>query len=113
MKGDDGYYLIHCYEGNDKLFSLSGQENFTKKERIGLLALRDAVQSVEEEGGLIYTDSDYAYDCIKGGDHRKNKDVMHALMSAMSKRVQVQMVKKSDKCYRLLGRELQKTLSLS
>lgn len=112
LKGESGYYLIHCYEGENKVFSLEGSESFTKKERIGLMALRDAVLSIQEEGGIIYTDSDYAFDCIIGGDHRKNKDIYHILKSAMSKRIQIDLVKKSEKRYRTLVRDLQKSLPL-
>lgn len=109
MRGDGGVYLIRAFDGSQVAFTLEGSESFTKKERIGLIALRDAVLSIQEEGGLIYTDSDYAYDCLRGGDHRKNKDVMHVLKSAMSRRVEVQIVKKTDRLYK----KLRKDLSLS
>ena len=113
LKGEEGHYLIHCYEGDNKSFELMGSESFTKKERISLIALRDAVLSIQEEGGVIYTDSDYAYDCIQGGDHRKNKDVYHVLKSAMSKRIQVAMVNKSQKRYKTLVKQMEKIVSLS
>ena len=106
LKGDEGFYRVKAYEDNKVLFTLEGTESYTKNERIGLVALRDAVLSIQEEGGVIYTDSEYAYDCVKGGDHRKNKDVMHVIKDAMSRRIEVNMVKKGDRRYHSLQKEL-------
>ena len=106
LKGDEGLYRIRGYEDGKVILNLMGNESYSKSERIGLIALRDAVLTIQEEGGLIYTDSDYAFDCLQGGDHRKNKDVMHVLKSAMSKRVEVKMVKNTDRRYLKLKKEL-------
>ena len=106
LRGECGYYAIACYEGGHKVFTLEGSESFTKRERIGLMALKDAVLSIQEEGGTIYTDSDYAYDCVNRGDHRKNKDIYHELMSAMSKRIMINMVKSEDRRYLALKKAL-------
>ena len=106
LKGDEGFYLIRAFKGDSILFSLEGSESYTKADRISLIALKEAVVSIQEEGGLIYTDSDYALDYVKGGDHRKNKDVARVMMEAMSRRIQVESVKNSDKRYRELKKEL-------
>lgn len=108
LKGDEGFYLIRAFKGGVVQFTLEGSESYTKADRISLIALKDAVVSIQEEGGLIYTDSEYALDYIKGGDHRKNKDVARVMMDAMSRRIQVEIVKNSDKRYN----ELKKDLSL-
>jgi len=108
IRDEEGFYLVRAYQGDKVLFSLKGSESFTKADRIALMALRDAVLSIQEEGGLIYTDSEYALDYIQGGDHRKNKDVARVMMDAMSRRIRVESVKNTDKRYR----ELKKDLSL-
>lgn len=106
LKGDEGFYCVWAFKGDSVLFSLEGSESYTKADRISLIALKEAVVSIQEEGGLIYTDSDYALDYVKGGDHRKNKDVARVMMEAMSRRIQVENVKNSDRRYRELKKEL-------
>lgn len=106
LKGDEGFYLIRAYKGDVIQFTSEGSESYTKADRISLIALKEAVLSIQEEGGLIYTDSEYALDYVKGGDHRKNKDVSRVMMEAMSRRIQVEIVKNTDRRYQQLKKEL-------
>lgn len=101
VANNDRFYAIRAYDRNTLLYCISGEDDTPLAGHIDMLALTEALESLEKQESKVYVTSDYSYGTMKGDDHRKNRDLHKRCMSAINRKITIEKGRLEDRRMRM------------